>query len=127
MAIAVIGMVRHSASQRGRNEELHEQLEEKVVAISRSDARFRHVFDGIADGVAVVDRATILTSVNAALAELLEQPAEALIGRPATDFLLPADSQEAHRRRHGSRRRAPPRHDRVARGIPARSSRSRPR
>jgi diguanylate cyclase (GGDEF)-like protein/PAS domain S-box-containing protein len=91
VALAVIGIARHAVSQH-ETDELRVQLEEKIGALSRSEARFRRVFNGIADGVAVVSADASLTAVNTTLAELLEQPAETLVGRLATDFLQPAEA-----------------------------------
>jgi PAS domain S-box-containing protein len=75
----------HAEEQQQRAEEQRLQAEEALRVSEwerRADAaRLRAVFDGAASGIALVDAEGTIVDLNAALAELLGQPAEELRGQ----------------------------------------------
>jgi two-component system NtrC family sensor kinase len=59
--------------------------------IAAAEARYRELVEVASDAIYTLDPRGVMTSVNAALAELLGTPRELLVGRSLLPFLDPAD------------------------------------
>lgn len=92
IVIALIGSARQYFAQR-ETDELRAQLEQKIVDLSRSEHRFRAVFDGIHDGIAVVGPDRRLVSVNPSFSRMVGRPAHELIGRDTLSFVALEDRE----------------------------------
>jgi PAS domain S-box-containing protein len=90
------------AQVRRLNENLERLVEERTGALIESEERFRAIFNGSVDGIAVVREEKIAVA-NAALVGMLGYGSEAeLVGRPVGDLIVPEErgaAVERHRRR----------------------------
>jgi PAS domain S-box-containing protein len=59
--------------------------------LQASEARYRRIVDTANEGIWMIDRDGITTSVNARFVEMLGYASEELIGRPPMDFMFPED------------------------------------
>ena len=66
-------------------------IKQAEVEIRASEYRFRSLFDSSPVGIALVDHASLITSSNAALQEMLGAEAEEIVGRQLGDFRSPDD------------------------------------
>ncbi|HEX7094377.1 MAG TPA: EAL domain-containing protein [Acidimicrobiales bacterium] len=96
LVVVVVGAARQYFAQT-ENDELQRRLERQLVARSQSEARFRNVFDGLSDGVAVVTADAHIKEANAALAEMLGVPRDALIGIDAMSLIASEDRERLSR------------------------------
>ncbi|RYZ04214.1 MAG: response regulator [Comamonadaceae bacterium] len=68
------------------------------TSLRSSEARMRGIFGQAPIAIALVDAAGFLVEANAAFADLLEQPADALVGRLLTEFAPRAQRAEVEAR-----------------------------
>ncbi len=64
-------------------------------AVKTAERRFHWLFEDAPVGITLVDPDTSISGCNPAFAQLLGQDAEAILGRPVTDFILEADRPAA--------------------------------
>jgi PAS domain S-box-containing protein len=81
----------------GQIESQARYLEDEVNARTRelaiSEARYRSLVETSLTGIYQVDHEAKITYVNHQLAEMLERPAEEIVGRSVVDFLLPENRE----------------------------------
>ena len=83
----------HAAAYEGRQT----RLEERTHALQESEQRFKQLVDVAQEGIWVADDRGTITYVNQRMAELLNHPSGAMLGRPVYEFIDPSSRPSAQR------------------------------
>ncbi len=73
------------------------------VALRASEARFRSVVEHLGEGLIMTDQQDTVLYVNSRMAEIFGYTEAGMIGRPASELLLPQDAWSVARRGSGER------------------------
>ena len=82
------------------------------AALRQSEERHRRIVETTSEGICTVDAAGIITFVNRRFADMLEYPAQEVVGRSMLDF-VPDDTRARAASRLGRSRRGEPQEDEV--------------
>ena len=85
----------------GSDEKLREQLEASILALRASEARFRNVITGNADGIIIVDKSGVIRFANPAAATLFNRPESQLLGESFGFPIVSGETTELEIVRHG--------------------------
>jgi len=77
------------------NRDLEKRVEERTAEVRQSEETYRALFESANDAIFLIQNGIILRT-NERCAELLGYTADELIGRNSLDFIVPAESDEAH-------------------------------
>lgn len=90
LAAAGLERARLDAEVRRHAETLEEAVALRTQALRDSEARFRAIYEGASEGIAILDPEGRLLSVNPALEAIVGRRSEELLGRPFTDLAAPS-------------------------------------
>lgn len=78
-------------------------------SLTESEARYRRIVDTSLEGILMLGPDSLITFINARMAEMLGWPGEEVVGKPLSDFLT-EEEKDAHLERMSSRRRGTSEH-----------------
>ncbi len=84
------------------NEQLQQEISERKQAedaLRKSEERFRSIFDNVSVGIALVDKAGAVLTLNEAFCRILGYRAEEVAGKPFSDF-FPLEDRKIGRNEH---------------------------